>query len=106
GAALYISPSGSDGAACSKGKPCATLERAFRRSKPGQSILLMPGDYGAQALGEGGPSGRPITVAPAQGKVTMASLTIEHASDLVLKSLVVRGELVIENEHPESPGST
>jgi hypothetical protein len=104
--ALFISPSGSDGAACSKGKPCATLERAFRRSKPGQSILLMPGDYNAQALGEGGPSGRPVTVAPAQGKVTVESLTIEHASDLILKRVVVKGQLVIENEHPESPGST
>lgn len=106
GPALYVSPSGSDGAACSKGRPCATLEAAFRRSKPGHSILLLPGDYGDQALGEGGPAGRPVTVAPAGGKVTLASLTIEHASDLVLKRLVVKGQLAIENEHPELPGST
>src|SRR6476646_6182780 len=106
-APLYIAPTGSDSAHCSKTHPCLTMAHALKVAKPGQRVLLFPGNYDAQAIGEVGSGvGAPVSFAPVAGPPTLQSLTIEHASDFKLNRLVVKGQIVIENEHPERPGST
>lgn len=80
------------------------MAHAHKVAKPGQRVLLLPGDYGPQDLGETGPGGRQVVFAPAAAPPSLQSLTIENASNLSLRRLAVAGQIAIENEHPERPG--
>jgi len=49
-AKLYISPSGSDSAACTSGFPCASFNRAYQVANPGDDVEVAAGNYGDQRL--------------------------------------------------------
>jgi hypothetical protein len=83
------------------------MARAFRLAKAGQRVLLAPGDYDGQLLDDAVPrTGPPVTFEPAGGRATLRTLTVHAASNLRVRGLVVTGQLVVENEHPEREGAT
>jgi hypothetical protein len=47
---LFISPTGSDSGSCTQSSPCATFDRAYRAAAQGQTVDVLPGDYGPQAI--------------------------------------------------------
>lgn len=49
-ATLFVSPSGSDGAACTRADPCASWNRAYQRSRPGTVVEVGGGTYGSQTI--------------------------------------------------------
>jgi hypothetical protein len=49
-ASLFVSPSGNDGAPCSRAAPCATWNRAYQRARPGTVIELAGGTYPGQLI--------------------------------------------------------
>ena len=46
----YVSPSGSDSAACTQAAPCATFGRAYRAASPGELVSVEPGHYPRQTI--------------------------------------------------------
>jgi hypothetical protein len=42
---LYLSPRGSDSWRCTYRAPCRTVERAYRRARPGQTVVMRAGSY-------------------------------------------------------------
>ena len=47
---VYLSPSGSDSAACSSAAPCKSVQRGFQVAQAGQTVTLATGEYGTQTL--------------------------------------------------------
>jgi hypothetical protein len=47
---LFVAPAGSDGARCTSSQPCATLNRAYRMARPGQTIEIAGGTYPTQVV--------------------------------------------------------
>jgi hypothetical protein len=47
---VYVSPHGSDKAACTRAAPCKSFDRAYVVAKPGQTILLAAGTYPSQLV--------------------------------------------------------
>jgi parallel beta-helix repeat protein len=52
----YVSPSGSDSAPCSQAQPCQTIDRGVRALASGDTLYLRGGNYGAQQIGQYGPT--------------------------------------------------
>jgi Protein of unknown function (DUF1565) len=78
--ALFLDPSGSDAAGCTRSAPCRTLERAYRRAKPGQVVEMAPGSYGEETINPAKRHrrGRPVVFQPAGGgQVSVKELTID-----------------------------
>ena len=48
--AVFVSPSGNDGAGCTAAAPCATFDRAYKVAKPGQVVQVAGGSYPTQTL--------------------------------------------------------
>jgi hypothetical protein len=77
--AVFLAPSGSNAAGCTRAAPCRSLGRAYRTAKPGQVVELAPGSYGEETIA---PSkrhrrGRPVVFQPAGGgEVSVGHLTI------------------------------
>ncbi len=46
----YLSPGGSDSGTCTSAKPCASLDRAYEVSKPGDVVLVGSGTYPGQTI--------------------------------------------------------
>jgi hypothetical protein len=49
-AAVYVSPSGSDKAPCTRAAPCRSFDRGYVVARPGQTILLAGGSYPSQTI--------------------------------------------------------
>jgi len=47
---LYVSVGGSDSGRCSKPKPCASFDRAYRVARPGQTVEVAAGTYPGQRI--------------------------------------------------------
>jgi hypothetical protein len=47
-ASVFLSPTGSDSAACTAAAPCKSFERAYLRAKPGEQVELAAGFYSGQ----------------------------------------------------------
>ena len=47
---LFVTPTGSDSAPCSKAAPCASWNRAYQLAKPGDIVQIGGGEYGAQEI--------------------------------------------------------
>src|SRR2546421_7271730 len=47
---VFVSARGSDSAPCTRARPCASFERAYRAAKPGQIVAVMGGTYGYQEV--------------------------------------------------------
>jgi hypothetical protein len=50
-AAVFLSPTGNDAAACTAAAPCRTLDRGYRAARPGQVVELAAGRYPGGAIG-------------------------------------------------------
>lgn len=48
---LYVSTKGSDQNACTSTRPCRSFNRAYRVSRPGQSVVVRAGSYPSQRIG-------------------------------------------------------
>ena len=48
---VFVAPTGSDANACTAGAPCASLDRAYRVAKPGDTVELAGGTYASQTVG-------------------------------------------------------
>jgi hypothetical protein len=55
GRTYYVAPGGNDSASGSKNAPWQTLQRAAKSVRPGDSVLVRPGNYAGFALGWDGP---------------------------------------------------
>jgi hypothetical protein len=87
---LYVAPSGTGSAPCTKTSPCFPLQAAFQRAAPGQVVDLLSGAYPAMALGPvAKTSSQHVVFTPAPGaKVAFTGrLTIDGAAHLTLSHL-------------------
>jgi hypothetical protein len=99
GAALYLSPSGSDSNACSAAKPCKSLGRAYRLAIPGQVVEMAAGTYGDTALAADSSktSAEDVVFRSASGAtVTLSSQLHVSAQHLELRGLRFTSKLWIE----------
>ncbi len=66
---LYLSPSGSDSAACTQSAPCKTLAHAYSVAKAGEKVLLAAGTYTDTSLPltSGKTASDPVVFEPASG---------------------------------------
>jgi hypothetical protein len=67
---VFLSPGGSDAAACTRAAPCKTLVRGLQAAPSGGTVRLAPGRYPGQALSGG--SARTVTFLPTSGRVVLA----------------------------------
>jgi hypothetical protein len=76
-ATLRVAPSGSDSAACSTTAPCASFNRAYQASRPGDTIEVAGGNYGGQTVNAKHAVGTAkVTFRPVAGAaVTIGSLS-------------------------------
>jgi hypothetical protein len=81
-ASVFLNPTGSDAAACTKTAPCRTLQRGLAAAAAGDTVELAAGRYAGGEL-SGGKSGV-VTFRPAAGgRVTIGSrLTLTGAHNL------------------------
>jgi hypothetical protein len=91
---FYLSPSGSDSAACTQTAPCRSLDRGYRVASPGSEVILAAGSYGSQSL-----SNVPVKSAstkvvfrPATGAaVTLGGLTISNSDNIEIRDVKTAG---------------
>jgi hypothetical protein len=50
GGKVYVSPRGSDRSACTRARPCRTLNRAYHVTDAGQTVVLLRGRYRSQVV--------------------------------------------------------
>jgi hypothetical protein len=86
---LYVSPTGSDGNPCTRARPCASLDQAYRRARPGQVVAIAAGRYPAQ------------TIRADPGKAGAADVVFRPARRA---RVTIVGELLVEASHVELRG--
>lgn len=92
GATVYLSPNGSDAAACTQAAPCQSFSRGFAVAPAGTDVEVAGGSYGSQTLRNGPAKGSPVTIHPAAGApVTLGSLSIENTSNVEVQSVDTNG---------------
>lgn len=80
-ASVFISPTGSDTALCTKTSPCASLNRAYIAARPGATVDVAPGTYPGQTLlWRPGRDQAPQVVFRPRGKVTIEGNLFVFAS--------------------------
>jgi hypothetical protein len=92
--ALWVAPSGDDGAACTRGAPCATLSAALGRAAAGGTILLASGSYPEQEVHDGPASGardKPVVIRAAPGARPRLGKLLLHTPGLELRDLKLAG---------------
>ncbi len=95
---LYVSPTGSDTAACTQSAPCLTLQRGYRVAKPGQTVQIQPGAYPGQQLAfDPSKTGTAIVLNGSSG-VTLGALELGQGPQgtrgpqhVVISNLIVAG---------------
>ena len=90
-ATLYVSPSGSDSAACTSSAPCGSFERAYSVAAAGDVVEIRAGSYGGQDI-DAAPkaSGPAIVFRPAAGaSVTVGSIDITRGSYMEFRDFTV-----------------
>ena len=116
GSTLYLSPSGSDSAACTSAAPCRSFNRAYTVASAGQTVEVAAGSYGTQTINADAAktSAADVVFAPAAGAaVTLGALNVfaKHfevrdmtlsewnlspgTDDVTLRNLNVRGGIFI-----------
>ncbi|MGH3113901.1 MAG: hypothetical protein ACRDOP_10610, partial [Gaiellaceae bacterium] len=85
----YVSARGSDRNPCTRSKPCRSLDRAYRKAKPGQVVVIRKGSYRGQRIrfDRRKRSGRKVVFRLARGA-----------------GVVVRGDLEVFARHVEFRG--
>jgi hypothetical protein len=91
---VYLSPSGSDSAACTEAGPCRSFDRGYRVSPAGGDVQLVGGSYGAQALANipAKGSAAKVTFHPAPGAtVTTGYLNVANTDNVEIDSVTTSG---------------
>jgi hypothetical protein len=96
--ALWVAPTGDDGAGCTKGHPCATLSAALDHALAGATILVASGRYPEQEV-RGGPGAdagasardKPVVIRPAPGARPRLGKLLLHTPGLELRDLALAG---------------
>jgi chitodextrinase len=89
GGDVFISPNGSDSAACTQSAPCKSFDRAYHVAGPGDVVIVAAGTYPGQTLTADG------SKAPT---ASIANVVFQPASGA---SVSVSGELRVEGSHVE-----
>jgi hypothetical protein len=84
---LYLSPSGSDSAACTQSAPCKTLAHAYSVAKAGEKVVLAAGTYTDTSLPltSGKTAADPVVFEPANGAAVKFSKEVRaeaHGAEL------------------------
>ena len=104
GAAVYLSPSGSDTNACTQAAPCRSFNRAYRVAQPGQTVEVAAGSYGGQNLlfDPSKTSSADVVFQPAPGaSVTIGQLNFGSsrleggASHVTVRDMTLTGDVAI-----------
>jgi len=93
-ASVFVSPTGSDLAPCTRAAPCASFDRAYRVAAPGAIVELEPGFYPAQTIRSDPRKTSPQDVvfrAAPGAQVTVTGEVDVHASHLELRGLRLDG---------------
>jgi hypothetical protein len=89
-ASVYVSPGGSDSAACTQTAPCASFDRAYHAAAPGGTVTIAAGSYPAQTISDDpskDSSSSNVVFTPAKG----ADVTIAGDLDIRASHVIVRG---------------
>jgi hypothetical protein len=90
GASVFVSPSGSDGNACTQAAPCRSFDRAYRVADPGDTVQMAGGTYPAQEIDVDTSTvgaGADVTFVPAAG----ATVTINGDLDVYGSHVYFKG---------------
>jgi len=97
-ASYYVAPAGSDGAAGDSAHPWKTLQYAANKVRPGDVVMVLPGDYVGFALAASGTANAPITFRAQSGvRITQRNsstpdgINLEGASYIVIDGFEVNG---------------
>ena len=87
----YVSPSGSDSAACTSAAPCASFARAYSVASAGDVVEIRAGSYGGQNIDvTPKASGPDVVFRPAAGaSVTVGSIDITRGSYMEFRDFTV-----------------
>jgi hypothetical protein len=88
---IFVAPSGADGNSGVISQPLLSVQSAMNRAMPGDSIILLPGQYNESIRTKrDGVSGQPIVVHGRSGAVFGAMIEIEHAH-IIISGLEITG---------------
>lgn len=89
--ALYIAPAGTDMGRCTAARPCAGFDRAYALARPGATVYVAPGRYGAETILPRAGRTRPkVVFRPAgKGPVTVTGELKVAASHLELRDMTL-----------------
>ena len=75
---VFVSPGGSDSGACTQSAPCKSFDRAYHVAKPGDVVVVAPGNYPAQTVTADSSKRAPSVVFEPQGHgaVRLGGLTV------------------------------
>jgi len=95
----YVSTHGSDAAPGTSSRPFRTVQKAFDRARPGDTIVIRAGTYTrAAVLTRSGTSTEPIVIRGAPGAMPVLTHRLKIAADHVrLRDLVLRGPRPAQN---------
>jgi hypothetical protein len=100
-AAAFVAPSGKDTHPCTKAKPCASFDRAYRLAQPGDHVEIAAGRYPSQRIypDETKDSPRDVVFRPAAGaRVAVKRYLSPWASHITVKDIVAEADLFIVGE--------
>jgi hypothetical protein len=101
---LFIAPTGSDSNPCTEAKPCLTMDHAYEKAAPGQTVRLLAGSYPEQHIeGDGSKtSSSHVVLAPASGASVKVTGTIYVlGSHITIEGMTVQ-DVTIGNYDQES----
>ncbi len=107
GAAVYVSPTGSDSNGCTQFSPCLSFDRAYHVAAPGQVVQVAAGTYPEQTLlydasKEGATQHVVIQPAPAASVTINGNINISNtrgvkgASHLTIQNMTVLQDIDVE----------
>jgi hypothetical protein len=91
---IYVSPSGSDAAACTQAAPCKSFDRAYRAASAGSEVEIAGGTYGGQDFN--GPPAKAtserIVFRPAAGAtVKIGYLSVSNTNNVEVRAVATDG---------------
>src|SRR5438105_7204337 len=91
---LFVSPSGSDPAPCTRSHPCSSFASAYSLAKSGAHVEVARGSYGVQTMSVNNAAltaSQPVVFRPPAGvgvsQVTVAQLNLTGASNVSFQSM-------------------
>ena len=95
----YLSPTGSDAAACTQAAPCRTIARGYQVAQPGQTVVMAAGSYADASVPPDASKTSPtdVIVRPAAGAgVSLSSEIHVTAKHLELRGLAFQRRLWVD----------